>query len=128
MNPLTQYLLIALGGAAGSCARFWIGSAVASRYGSAFPWGTFVVNVSGSLVLGGFLALALGRVPIDPRWRFLIAIGFCGGYTTFSTLAYETAMLLEARALAYALANVVGSAVAGVLAVFGGAALARWLA
>jgi CrcB protein len=125
MSPLERWLIISFGGAIGSIARYELGAWIASRWGAAFPWGTFVINVTGSLVLGFFLALATERLPLDPRWRFLVAIGFCGGYTTFSTFAYETAHLLNARDLALALANVAGSAVFSVLAVFGGAALAR---
>ena len=127
MKALEQYLLIAVGGAVGSCLRYWLGSHIASRYGTAFPWGTFVINVTGSLVIGVFLALTLERAPIDPRWRFLVAVGFCGGYTTFSTFTYETAQLLQGRGLVLAVANVVLSAVVGIAAVFGGAALSRWL-
>ena len=129
MTSLQQYALIALGGALGSCARYRLGSFIASRWGTAFPWGTFAVNVTGSIVIGAFLAVAGDRLHLDPRWRFFLAIGFCGGYTTFSTFTYETAMLIEARALGYAVANVALSSLAGVLGVFGGAALARrlWL-
>lgn len=127
MSIFERTLLIALGGAAGSVARYEVGSWIAARSGASFPWGTLGVNVTGSLVLGFFLTLALERVAVDPRWRLLVAVGFCGGYTTFSTLAWETAKLIDARSAAYAAANVGGSAVAGVVAVYAGAALARWL-
>lgn len=123
---MAPYLYVAAGGAAGSCARYWLGNHIASRYGSSFPWGTFVINVTGSLVIGAFLALALERAALDPRWRLLVAVGFCGGYTTYSTFAWETARLLQMRSFAYAALNVAGSAVASVLAVLGGMALARW--
>ncbi|MGH7295146.1 MAG: fluoride efflux transporter CrcB [Polyangiaceae bacterium] len=121
-------MLIWLGGALGSWLRYEFGAALARRYGTAFPWGTFVINVTGSFVIGAFLTLAADRIDLDPRWRFFVAIGFCGGYTTFSTFAWETAKLLEGRSLLYAIGNVGGSAVCGVLAVVAGAATARWLA
>jgi CrcB protein len=125
MGLLERWLIISVGGAIGSIARYELGAWISSRWGAAFPWGTFVLNVTGSLVIGFVLAAATERLPLDPRWRFFVAVGFCGGYTTFSTFAYETAKLLAARDIAFAVANVAGSAVAGILAVIGGAALAR---
>jgi CrcB protein len=127
MNFLERTFLIAIGGAIGSCMRYEIGAFIARRYGTAFPWGTFVINVTGSFIIGLFLQIALERVELDPRWRFLVAVGFCGGYTTFSTFAYETTKLLQGRNLLFAAANVGGSAVAGILAAAAGMALARWL-
>lgn len=125
MTALEQFLLVFVGGGIGSCARYGLGVFIANRLGSGFPWGTFVINSSGSFVIGLFLTAAVELVEIDPRWRLLVAVGFCGGYTTFSTFAYETAKLLEGRDLAFVLLNTVGSVVCGVLAIFGGAALAR---
>jgi CrcB protein len=127
MSTVERTLLIALGGALGSCTRYEVSAWVASRWGTSFPWGTFLVNVTGSLLIGAFLTFALERTAIDPRWRFFIAIGFCGGYTTFSTFAWETAKLIEGRNLFYALGNAGGSAIASVLAILVGSALARWL-
>ena len=121
-------LLISLGGAAGTCARFALGSYLAEKYGIAFPWGTLAINVSGSFVIGVFLTAAAGdRMEIDPRWRKLVAVGFCGGFTTFSAFAYETMKLADSRGIAYALANVGGSVGGSLVAVVAGAMLARWL-
>jgi CrcB protein len=127
MSFLERTLMIAVGGAIGSCARYELGALIARRYGTVFPWGTFVINVTGSLILGFFLALALERVELDPRWRFFVAVGICGGYTTFSTFAWETVQLIDGRNFLLAALNAGGSAVAGVIAVVAGAALARWI-
>jgi len=127
MGVFERYLLVALGSAIGGCTRYAISGFIASRYGTAFPWGTLVVNVTGSFVIGLFLTAAMDRLALDPRWRLLVAVGFCGGYTTFSTFTWETAGLLDAGNFAFATGNVGGSAIAGVAAIYAGAALARWL-
>ena len=112
-------LAIALGGAAGSVARHLLGSWVATRT-TGIPWGTLVVNVTGSLLLG-FVARSLAGRPHSPALAAALTVGFCGGYTTFSAFSLETVLLLErgawARALLYALASValcVGGAAVGV--------------
>jgi CrcB protein len=128
MHEPNRYLLVALGGAAGSCARYAVGAFAARHLPLAFPWGTFLVNVTGSFVMALVVALTMDRFAEDPRWRLLLAVGFCGGFTTFSALAWETDRLLEARELWLAAANVVGSAVAGLVAIRLGIAAARWTA
>ena len=122
---LERYLLVALGGAVGSCARYALGGWVSARTGGTFPWGTLIVNVTGCFVIGVFLTAAVDRLVLDPRWRLLVAVGFCGGYTTFSTLAFETSKLLDARSVAFATLNVAGSFVAGIVAVRLGSAIAE---
>jgi fluoride exporter len=122
-DGLERYLVVAVGSAAGGCARYALGSWIASRAGASFPWGTLVVNVTGCFVVGLFLTTAADRLALDPRWRLLVVTGFCSGYTTFSTLAYDTSKLLEARSAAFATANVVGSFAAGLVALRLGAAL-----
>jgi CrcB protein len=118
---------IALGGALGSAARFLLGSQIQQRAGVAFPTGTLVINITGSLLLGFLLRYALGSEWISPEVRGLLTTGFCGGYTTFSTFSYETAAMLEdgsyLRPLWYVLLSVL-AALAGTLAGF---ALARQL-
>jgi CrcB protein len=120
-----DYAVVALGSAIGGCARHGIGGAVARRFGTAFPWGTFVVNVTGCFVIALFLTLAADRAGLDARWRLFVAVGVCGGYTTFSALAWETSKLVEGRDWALAAANVAGSAFAGLAAVWLGCVLAR---
>ena len=120
-------LWISLGAVLGANLRYFVGQYSAKFSTSGFPCGTLVINVSGSLILGFFLIWTTERVIADPRWRLIIAVGFCGGYTTFSGYAYETFALFEqGRWLASAL-NVLSSNVLCLLAVLAGAAIARSL-
>jgi fluoride exporter len=93
----------------------------------AFPWGTLVVNVSGCLLLGALMGTLQTRGALAPEWRTFGGIGVLGGYTTFSTLSYETVELMRRGQLWQALANGAGSLVAGCVAVIAGVALVRWL-
>jgi CrcB protein len=116
---------VALGAGVGGVSRYLLASAIQQRAGTTFPWGTLVVNVSGSLLLGFLLRYALATPSFSAEMRALLTTGFCGGYTTFSTYSYETAALLEdgqySRAGLYAAASVL-LALAGTVAGF---ALAR---
>ena len=120
-------LLVALGGGIGSAARYLVGGWFASRFGPAFPYGTFSINVSGSFIIGFFLALAQERLPLGPSWRLFFAVGFVGGYTTFSTFEYESIRLLQDRELLLAALYMVGSVVTGAFAAIAGIALGNWL-
>ena len=113
-----------VGGCLGAQARFGLSNWAAKRWGTTFPYGTLIINVSGSLLLGLFMALAGQAVLTDPAYRWLIAVGFCGGYTTFSTYCYETlTMLREGRWRVGGLANWLGSYLLGLA----GAWLGLWL-
>lgn len=118
-------LLIAAGGAAGAVARFLVDAVVAERLGGAFPWGTLIVNASGSFVLGVLFALAIERAVLPTDIRGPLMIGFLGAYTTFSTLMLDSWRLVESGAIALALANVAGSAAIGMIAIVAGLALGR---
>src|SRR4029453_13949998 len=87
--------LVALGGALGSMSRFLLGPALQRAFGATFPVGTLVINIVGSLILGFVMRLAIEGVNVTPEARAFIAVGFCGGFTTFSTFSYETIRLLE---------------------------------
>jgi fluoride exporter len=118
---------IAVAGAIGALARYGLEGFVSRRQSGAFPWGTFVVNVSGAFALGLVFTLATDRWGLAPWLRSAITIGFLGAYTTFSTLSFETYRLAADRALGLAAANVVGSCATGLVAVYLGVVLARAL-
>jgi CrcB protein len=122
---LQNYLYIAAGGALGSLARYWIGSAIVSRTGTRFPYGTFVINITACLIIGFVLTL-LGRRPeLSPAWRFLIPIGFVGAFSTFSAFEWETFANLQAGAFLIAATYVVLSCFLGLVAVWCGVLLAH---
>jgi fluoride exporter len=118
---------IALAGALGALARYWLDGVVSRRTGGGFPWGTLVVNVSGALLLGFAFTVLSERLTVEPWLRASITIGFLGAYTTFSTLSFESYRLVEDGALGLALANMLGSVAAGLLAVYAGVVLGRML-
>jgi fluoride exporter len=125
---LQKYFYIALGGALGSIARYWVGSTVSGRLGARFPYGTLVINMT-ACVLIGFTVTFLGRrAELSTAWRYLVAVGFIGAYSTFSTYEWETLSSMRSGALALAALYAVGSLVLGLAAVWGGSALADWLA
>lgn len=121
-------VLIALGGAAGAASRYLVDQWIAQRAPGAFPWGTLLVNLSGSLVLGLLFALAIERGALPTAIRGPILIGFIGAYTTFSTLMLESWRLIEDGALVLGLINLVGSSVLGIVAVVAGLLLGRAIA
>lgn len=118
-------LWVALGAAVGAPARYLTDRAVQTRRDSVFPWGTLTVNVVGSFILGVLAALGSH---VSPAVSALVAVGFCGALTTYSTFSYEVVRLLEEHARLYALANVLVSLLAGFGAVALGWSVASWLA
>jgi len=124
---IAKCLIVGTGGFLGACARYLLGGWVQQHLGAGFPYGTLVVNLSGCFALGMFGALALELLWRE-EWRLLLAIGFLGAYTTFSTYEYETLLLIaEGRRVAAALANLAGSALAGFAAAYLGLVCARLL-
>ena len=121
------YLWIALGAIVGASARYFVGGYIGRLVPSSFPYGTLLINITGSLILGFFLVWTSERVLVDVRWRLLIAIGFCGSYTTFSSYAFESFALGEQGQWLLLGLNVIGSNLLCLGAVVAGAALARWL-
>jgi fluoride exporter len=124
LDVVAAVLWVGVGGFLGANARYLLGGWIASRYGTLFPLGTFVINITGSFILGFFLTLAQERLIVNPNARLFFAVGFVGAYTTFSTFEYESIRLLQNRELFFGLVNVVGSILTGALAVLGGIALA----
>lgn len=122
-----NYFWIAVGAVVGASARYFLSGLIARNVLGAFPYGTLLINITGSLLLGFFLAYSTDRVLLDPRWRLLVAIGFCGSYTTFSSYAFENFALMEQGQWLLAGLNVVASNALCLAAVLAGAALARGL-
>jgi CrcB protein len=120
-------IIIAIGGALGSVARYGAQTYVSKLYPFVFPLGTFLVNISGALLIGIFYALAERGNLLPPEWRVFLTTGFCGGYTTFSTFAFENANLIRGSDFLYVGLYAAGSVVLGVAAVFLGALLIRSL-
>jgi CrcB protein len=122
---LQTILWISIGAIVGANLRYFVGQSVAKLLSSTLPYGTLVINITGSFILGFFLVWTGERVLADPRWRLLIAIGFCGGYTTFSSFAYETFALFEQGRFAASALNVIVTNVMCLIGVALGAAIAR---
>jgi CrcB protein len=119
---MLTYLLVAIGGALGSVGRFWLNGLISARFGETFPWGTMLINITGSFIIGviGALAVPEGRMDSQSRafaTQFLM-IGICGGYTTFSSFSLQTLNLLRDREWLYAGGNVVLSVVLCMAAVW----------
>jgi fluoride exporter len=122
---MDRYLLVMLGAAAGGVARYVIGGAVMQRFGGRFPLGTLVVNAGGCFLIGILMTLLTERWTTDPRWRLLLVVGALGGFTTFSSFAYETYQTVRDGSPFMGLLNVVLSVTLGYIAVWCGALLAR---
>ena len=120
-DDLIKYLMVGVGAFLGSVLRFWLGSLIGGRLDARFPYGTFVINVTGSFLIGMVLTVLAAKAHWSPNWRYLIPIGFIGGYTTFSTLEYETLRLFQDGQLLTALLNVTLSVVVGFVGVWLGA-------
>ena len=118
---------VAIGAAAGGVSRYYLANAIQQRAGADFPFGTFVINVSGSLILGFLLRYALQSGTVSEELRLFMTTGFCGGYTTFSTFSYETLVLLQDGEYARAGTYVVGSVMLSLIAAFIGFVAANHL-
>jgi len=124
---LQKYLMIAVGGALGSVARYWVGSTISGRMGARFPYGTMVINITACVVLGFTLTYFGKRADLNPAWRFLVTIGFIGAYSTFSTYEWETLSTMRSGAFLLAAIYAAGSLVLGLAATWCGTALADLL-
>jgi CrcB protein len=124
MEPWSRVLVLSLGGALGVNARYWLTVVMARWVDSRFPWATVAINVTGSFAIG-VLAVVLAHQGSNPLYRLFFVTGFLGGYTTFSSFAYESLQLWEGGERRLSAWNAVGSVVAGLVAVALGVAVAR---
>src|SRR5262245_59022287 len=117
---MQSYVWIAIGGALGSVARYWCSGVIARLIGEAFPWGTLMVNVTGSLIIGFFATITGpdGRLLMGTLPRQFVMVGICGGYTTFSSFSLQTLNLMQDGEWLYAGANIVVSVIACLIAVW----------
>lgn len=122
---MIKYSIIITGGGVGAAARFALGTWIGQRWGRSFPLGTFVINVSGSFLIGLLMTLMADRFTENPLWRLLLVVGFLGGYTTFSSFEYETGKLVTDGEYLFATLNAVLSVVAGFAALKTGEVLAK---
>jgi fluoride exporter len=122
---MSNILIVGAGGFLGSIARFMAVRSIDTRINSVFPYGTFVVNVIGSFILGFLMALLMRKAEVNEQWKFFLGAGFCGGFTTFSAFAWENINLLQGKMASTALLYIGVSIVGGLLAVACGAWLSR---
>jgi len=120
------YFWVAIGGALGTTGRYWLSGVVARTIGETFPWGTLLINVTGSLVIGFFATLTGpdGRIFVGSTARQFVMIGICGGYTTFSSFSLQTLNLMNDGEWLYAGSNIIFSVALCLIAVWGGSMLA----
>ena len=126
MNLLLGYLLVFVGGGCGASLRHAVNMASAKAFGLDFPYGTFIINITGSIVMGliaGYLAF---KGDATQHWRLFLMTGILGGYTTFSAFSLDTALLYERGALGLAALYVLGSVGISIAGLFGGLALVRY--
>jgi len=110
-----KILWISIGAVLGANLRYWVGDWAAQRFGSGFPYGTLMINLTGSFVLGLFVSMTLEHFIIDPRLRIFMIVGFLGSYTTFSTYAYESIALISLGQWGWGIFNLLGSSLLGAL-------------
>jgi len=123
-----QYLLVFIGGGLGAALRHFVNGLSLRLLGTALPYGTFFINVTGSILMGVVAGVFALKLPLPPALRLFVATGILGGYTTFSTFSLETALLVERGQALVALGYVAGSVLLGVAGLFAGMALVRALA
>ena len=122
---MVNIFIIGIGGFLGAISRYGVALWIGQRWGRGFPLGTFVINVSGSFLIGLLMSLLTERFMVNPQWRLLLVVGFLGAYTTFSTFEYETGTLLKDSEWLIAGLNVVLSVFAGFVALKLGEVIAK---
>jgi CrcB protein len=125
---MTKYFMVAMGGALGSVLRFWLGEYVGNRFPTRFPSGTFIINCTASFLIGFVITVLSERTNWSPNWRYLIPIGFIGGYSTFSAFEYETFRVFQEGEFLISGLNVALSVVVGFVSVWLGVITGRTIA
>lgn len=125
--PWALLLAVFVGGGIGSVLRYLVASVIQTPASAGFPWGIFVVNITGGLAMGIIIELAALKIQLSQEMRAFLTVGILGGYTTFSTFSLDSVLLIQRGAYASAAAYVVGSAVLSIGAVFAGLSLVRVL-
>ncbi len=118
----SDFLWVSLGAILGANLRYFVARLVGRWFDHPFPWATLAINITGSFLLGMFFMWARQRMQLDLRWRLIVAVGFCGGYTTFSSFTWESLDLLRQGRWGLCAANILASNILGMLAVLAGAA------
>ena len=124
---MLNFFAISVGAIVGANLRYWMSRSALRLLGPVFPYGTLAINVLGSFILGYFMVWSMERTMVDPRWRLLIAVGFCGGFTTFSSYAFESMALMEQGQWLLMATNIISNNLLSLAAVLAGMALARLL-
>jgi len=124
---MIDVLIISLAAIVGANARYFVSRFAARELGAAFPYGTLAINIVGSFIVGFFVVWTSERVLIDPRWRLLVVVGFCGSFTTFSSYAFESMAFFDKGQWLMMIANVVSNNLLCLGAALGGIVLARVL-
>ncbi len=117
---MTKILAIAIGGALGALSRYWVVGVITSLYDRSFPFGTLVVNILGSFLIGVLYVLIIEKLDVAAEWHAILMVGFVGAFTTFSTFSLETLMLLQEGRIAAAMIYILSSVVVCLGAVFAG--------
>ena len=122
---MNEVLTISIGAIAGANARYLISRLAGKMLGLVFPYGTLIINITGSMIVGFFMIWATERAVVDPRWRLLVVIGFCGSFTTFSSFAFETMAYFEQGQWHLMVANILSNNLFCLAGALAGMALAR---
>jgi CrcB protein len=124
---LKNFLVISVAAIVGANLRFFLSRLAAKEFGPVFPTGTLIINILGSFIVGFFVIWTSERVLVDPRWRVLVVVGFCGSFTTFSSYAFETMSFFEQGQWGLMVTNILTNNLLSLCAALGGMALARVL-
>lgn len=125
---MQKYLLTGTGGFFGAMARLWVDTYISDRFGGRFPYGTFVINLTGCFLIGAMLTVLNQRLNINPAWRYLLPIGFVGAYTTFSSFEFETLSAYQGGGWAIPVLYVTMSIFLGLVCVWAGAVVGKLIA